>query len=348
MQKIKSIVLLIALIFTACVGKVEPLADDNIIIEASKPQISVERGESLTIKVKNWSVDITEQATLYVTFGGEKKLLDTNEFVAPQAGNYTFSAELDGVEVPQKVIVVAYNDSELSNRFFRRHLVMKFTGTWCVNCPGMGDIITEIEHDRPFEIVEMAIHSQDEISVAVGERFITDFSYIFLPTVVVDMHADDEVTKNSKELVSNAISAAYDANPTVSGVRINSSIVDEKVEVEVGVIAQAAGDYKIAVALVADNYQFKQTGASSANYKQNKVLKSYATDAYGDKIDGLNVNEEKVLNYTIDMPADLPGECRVIAYVLNETTDGAYRVNNVTECVVGEEIAYVYELNTEN
>ena len=344
MKYLKNIAILAPLFIISCVGQVEPAGESQLTIEVSKPQISVAEGESVEIKVKNWGDNITDEAQIFYTYAGEKTALDASEFTASKAGEYTFTATYKDQECHQSVTVRAYTDDELTDTFFRRHLVMKLTGTWCVNCPMMGDVLTELEHKMPFELVEIAIHDDEELRIAAGKEFILANNYIFLPTVVVDMDTENEITKSSGELVSSAIANSANTNPTVSGVRISSKLNSNKVDIEVGVIATTAGDYKLAVALVADNYHYPQTGASSPLYKQNKVLRSVVSNLYGDSIDALSVNTECVKSYQMELPADLKGDCRVVAYLLNQTSNGQYRVNNVTECEVGHEIDYIYNL----
>ncbi len=340
----KLFLLIIALIATSCVGKVEPSDSDSITIEASKPQISVEEGESVTIKVKNWSDNISDQAEIYYTYAGEQTIVEGGVFTATEAGTYTFSARIDGEECDESVTITAYTADQLSDTFFRRHLVMKFTGTWCTNCPAMGDIITAIEHEMPFEIVEMAIHSNDELKIDEGEKIVADQNYIFLPTVVVDLDLENEITKTAKDLITSAISSSTTSNPTVAGLRIKSSVSGGKISIETGVTTSVAGDYKLAIAVVGDNYHYAQKGASSSNYRQNKVLRLYATDCYGDAIT-LTPNEESIFNYEVAEPTDVPGDMRIIAYLLSKQSDGTYLTNNSTECEVGDEINYIYELN---
>lgn len=343
MKILKDIILVSTLLLASCVGKVEPSSDNKITIEVNKPQISVDKGESVKIKIKNWGEDISDQADIYCSFNDEKKLLENTDFIATESGEYTFSASVDGIEIPEDITIRAYNDSELGATYFQRHLVKKFTATWCVNCPEMGNIITELEHELPFEIIEMAIHSKDEIEVSEGSRLVDDFNYMFLPTVVVDMDWDNEITKKSKESISNALNSSKWSPSSIPGIRINTSIKDNNLNIEVGVTTTADGNYKIAVAAVADNYHFKQTGASSSNYKQNKVLRTYYTDPYGDKLQGLNIGSEKVLNYDVNMPTGLKGDCRIIAYIIKEI-EGKDRVINSNECLAGEAINYIYSL----
>ncbi len=344
MKHLKIIAFLAPLFAISCVGQVEPAGDSNLTIEASKPQISVAEGESVEIKVKNWGDNVTNEAQITYTHAGEENVLEGTEFTATEAGEYTFSAKYNDEECHQSVTVRAYNDDELTNTFFRRHLVMKLTGTWCVNCPSMGDVLTELEHKMPFELVEIAIHDDEELRIAAGKEFIQANNYIFLPTVVVDMDTENEITKSSSELVSSAIAKSASANPTVGGVRISSKLNSNKVDIEVGVTAITAGDYKLVVALVADNYHFAQAGASSPLYKQNKVLRSMVSDFYGDTLEGVTANTESVKTYSAELPADLKGDCRVVAYLLNKQSNGEYRVNNATECEAGHEIDYIYNL----
>ncbi len=346
MKKIESIALFtLLLLITSCVGQVEPEANPKVTIVASQPNLSIDNGETVKIRVKNYSVDVTDQADIYYLDEGEEVAVSYGEFTATQSGEYTLYARYNGYDSESSATVWAYTDSELSDTFFRRHIVMKFTGTWCVNCPSMGEAITEVEHEMPHRIVEMAVHNSDALAVDEGDLLVTYFKCSVLPTTIIDFDTSSKIVISSVTKIKEGIENADSNYSTVSGVRLTTSIENSTLNIEAGVTATQENNYKLAVAVVMDNYQYSQTGASYANYKQDKVLRYYATDTFGDNLTSLIVGQEAVATFSETLPSEaLTSECRVIAYVLSEQSDGSYIVNNATECIAGESIDYMYEL----
>lgn len=345
MRKIQNIFTLLTLMLTvACVGEKDPGAEYSVTISASQPNISVEDGESVQIRVKNHSVDVTEQAEIYYIAEGEEVLLDSDGvFVATESGEYSFGARYGGVEAEGHAVVRAYTADELTTEFYRRNVIMKFTGTWCVNCPKMGDAIIEVEHSMPNRIVEMAIHYSDVLSVDDGVSLYNNFGLISLPTAIVDFNGS--TTTSSSSVLESLVSSSIESNPTASGIRLATSLSGTTLEVEAGVTASATANYKVALALVVDNYHYAQTGADDPNYKQNKVLRYYISDILGDSLGELTAGAaEMTKSYQVEVPSEaLESESRVIAYVLNEV-DGKFVINNATECEIGESIDYMYEI----
>ncbi len=343
MRKIQSILNLLTLFaLTSCVGQKEAASDYSVTITVSQPNISVEDGESVVIRVKNHSIDVTEQAEIFYTKSGEEIIVEDATFVATESGEYTFGARYEGVESDSYAVVRAYNADELTSEFYRRNILMKFTGTWCVNCPAMGDAITEVEHSMPNRIVEIAMHCNDVLTVSESTQIAYDNSFSVLPITFADMTSS--TSTSSASIIKSLIEKSIKANPTTSGVRISSSVSGTTLDVEVGVMSSVANNYKVAVALVVDNYNYTQTGADDPNYKQNKVLRYYISELYGDSLGALTSDSEVTKSYSAELPSEaLTSESRVVAYVLNEV-NGTYIVNNATECVIGESINYMYEI----
>ncbi len=326
----------------SCVGQKEPASNFSVTITASQPNISVESSESVKLTVKNHSVDVTSQAEIYYTYLGEEIVVEGGEFSTSESGEYIFKARYSGVEADGYASVYAYTQDQISSEFYRRNLVMKFTGTWCVNCPSMGDAITEVEHSMPNRIVEIAMHCYDELTVSESTQIASDNSFTVLPIAFVDMLGTTSTSSTS--IITSLINNSISANPTTAGVRISSTLSGTTLNVTTGVKSNTTNSYKLAVALVVDNYNYAQTGADDPNYKQNKVLRFYISDLYGDSLGSIAAGDELTKSYSVEVPNEaLESESRIVAYVLNEV-DGKYIVNNATECVIGENIDYMYEI----
>lgn len=331
------------LLITSCVGQKEIGSGYNVTITASQPNINIDEGESVKLRVKNLSIDVTDQAEIYYTANGEEIAVEGGIFTATESGEYSFSARYEGVEANGHAVVRAYNSDELTENFFRRNLVMKFTGTWCVNCPNMGNAIIEVEHAMPNRIVEMAVHSNDQLEVSEGATLVKDYNIFSLPTTLVELY--NSTTTPSASGITKLVEEATSTNATSAGVRVATTLSGTSLDVEVGVKSNDQGNYKVAVALVTDNYNYAQTGADDPNYKQDKVLRFYLSAIYGDSVGVIEADSEATVKYEkIAIPAEsLNSESRIIAYVISEES-GKPVVINATECVIGDSIDYIYEI----
>ncbi|MFR9554669.1 MAG: hypothetical protein SNH56_01610, partial [Rikenellaceae bacterium] len=223
MRKIQNIIIALSLLVTAsCVGQKDTASDYSLTISVSQPNVSIDEGESVQILVKNHSIDVTEQSEIFYTSGGEEITVPSGIFTATQSGEYSFSARYEGVETDTYAVVCAYTSDQLTDEYYRRNLVMKFTGTWCVNCPNMGDAITEAEHTLPNRIVEMALHISDVLKTDEGTQIASDNNFTVLPIAFIDMYSS--TSQSSASTIISQISSSIEFNPTVAGVRIDSSL----------------------------------------------------------------------------------------------------------------------------
>ena len=68
--------------------------------------------------------------------------------------------------------------ADYSRTFLRRSLVLRFTGTWCVNCPYMNQALEDAERNDPDHIVAMSMHnltSNSHLAFANCNAFIALF-----------------------------------------------------------------------------------------------------------------------------------------------------------------------------
>ena len=75
--------------------------------------------------------------------GGAMKELAEASFTPDEAGEYKFQAYYLGVPTPV-LEVQAYKENG-TGKFLKKWMIMKFTATWCVNCPEMSDAIKNVK-----------------------------------------------------------------------------------------------------------------------------------------------------------------------------------------------------------
>ena len=123
----------------SCVGqKDDPTPELRLVADLTA--LNVTAGEFATFTVYSGAEDVTAYAAIRNLTDGTP--LEGNVFAPAEAGEWSFSATLDGTE-SEPVTVTALVISDEGKDFFRRSLVLDFTGTWCVNCPKMEAAIEE-------------------------------------------------------------------------------------------------------------------------------------------------------------------------------------------------------------
>lgn len=338
---------------SGCVGQIEPElpASNELVVVTDIPYVNVDNHESVTFRatldgelLPKSDVDI-----ILIEESGDETQLAGATYVPSAVGSYRFKAAYNDAVSEEELVVTAYNNSQITSTFFPRHIIHKFTATWCANCPAMGESIHEVSEAQPLRVIEVATHCYEltgasELEVAEGKQLDALFGIGgTYPTIVLDYDVSTKTTSANTTSLANAI-ASNEANyPTVSGVKIASALDGLELSVSVSATVQETNDYRIGVLLVQDNYFFTQYGATS-DYKQNYVLRGYLTDIEGDELGALSANSETTRTYTTQVEESaLSAECRIVAFLYNKTSDGSYVVNNATQCIIGGSVEYLYE-----
>ena len=138
----------------SCVGqKDDPTPELRLVADLTA--LNVTAGESATFTVYSGAEDVTAYAAIRNMTDGID--LESNVFAPETEGEWTFVASLDGTE-SEPVTVTAIVIADEGKDFFRRSLVLDFTGTWCVNCPKMEAAIEETMEARPGRIIPVSVH----------------------------------------------------------------------------------------------------------------------------------------------------------------------------------------------
>ena len=115
----------------SCVGqKDDPVPELRLLADLTA--LNVTEGECATFTVLSGAEDVTAYATIRnVTDGTD---LEGPVFAPAEAGEWAFVASVDGQE-SESLTITAIVIAEEGKDFFRRSLVLDFTGTWCVTAP---------------------------------------------------------------------------------------------------------------------------------------------------------------------------------------------------------------------
>lgn len=329
---------------TSCVGQKEDILPSNVKLMANKESVQLGKGESVSFQVLFDGLDVTEECELYVMSEGQLNLLEGVVFIPSEPGVYQFYAKYKGVETKVVEIQVFNENIVPQGDFLRKVLITKFTATWCVNCPKMSDAIQAVKDELPNRVIDMAVHYIDEFEVDEGKALSKFFSVTAIPVTIVNMDAQAQTSISSSTLLMNYVDEMMKDEFKASGIRLDTYIKENLLNVDVEMTFAEEGEYKLAVAIVQDEIQKSQTGGSS-DYIHHSVLRGMLQeDTHGEYLGKQSDSEVLTLTYQYPIEKlDEKGKYRIIAYLLNKDEDGIYRVNNVTSCAIKESVGYQYE-----
>ena len=312
----------------SCVGqKDDPTPELRLVADLTA--INVTAGEFATFTVYSGAEDVTAYAAIRNLTDGTP--LEGNVFAPAEAGEWSFSATLDGTE-SEPVTVTALVISDEGKDFFRRSLVLDFTGTWCVNCPKMEAAIEESMAARPGRIVPVSVHCMavDPMYVKpLSDNLVKQFSVKAYPSAVVDLDPESLITTQSPELLLSHVDRLLEARGPAAGIRAESKVEGDQYTLAVEMKAVRDGAYTLAVLVLEDGTVAAQTGGTK-DYVHNNILRSWTegeplTVKEGDKASGT-------------FTGTVTAKSRFVVLVLR---DGL--VDNVIGCAAGASVDWQYE-----
>lgn len=221
--------------------------------------------------------------------------------------------------------------AEEGDEYFRRSLVLDFTGTWCVHCPKMHTALAQAQQLRPGRIVGVGVHCLDEMSLTPWSNALTArFGIVAYPSAVIDLDPSSLISTSSPELLLSHCDRLLQARGKAAGLRITSTLEGSVLQVEVEATAVRDGDYSLQLLLLEDGIMAPQTGASD-DYVHNDVLRSWTETAASAHKAG------DVFTASFSLAAE-GGSLRCVALVCRGGI-----VDNAAECKAGGSIAYLFE-----
>ncbi len=340
----------------SCEATDDSAAQGSLTIEVDTQSISLDDDEAATFTVLLGSKDVTAESQIINITDGGYTALDSNVFSTLRPGTHTFFA-IYGEQNSDRVGVNAISSSNLSSTYYRRNILMKFTATWCTYCPTMTTSIEAAMKEYPDRLIEVAVHSSDDLETGTSASYVSQFGVLNLPWAIVDMNnsyfgSDDTI--NSLTMIEAAKQSMIDY-PTVCGIALETSCVDDVLTVDVEASFVADGKYKMLAWILQSGYNYDQSGTNDTSYTQDHVIFTcLSEDATGDLLGELIVNERVEKTFTFDYSElltagyefDSYDDVEIVVCILKE--EGAsYYVNNATSAGVNESVPYQFEMNTD-
>jgi thiol-disulfide isomerase/thioredoxin len=322
-------ILLAMLPMLSCVGqKDDPVPELRLVADLTA--LNVTAGESVTFTVYSGAEDVTAFSMIRNLTDGTE--LEGNVFAPAGAGEWTFAAALDGAE-SEPVTVTAIEIADEGKVFFRRSLVLDFTGTWCVNCPKMEAAIEETMEARPGRVIPVSVHcmSVDPMYVKpLSDDLAGRFGVKAYPSAVVDLDPESLITTSSPELLQSHIDRILETRGPAAGVRVKSTLDNGNYSLTAEMKAVRNGDYTLALLVLEDGIVAVQTGGTT-DYIHNNILRSWAE---GEPLNGLKEGDMATCSFS----GTLSAKSRFVVIILR---DGL--VDNVVGCAAGGSVDWQYE-----
>jgi thiol-disulfide isomerase/thioredoxin len=317
----------------SCVGQKEEVINTDLQLIADKLVVSMDNDEEVYFSVLHNGVDVTDESLIYDVTEETPIKLASSVFIPQAPGIYRFIARYQSVDTQIIEIQATQEEVETEEDFVRKFLIMKFTATWCVNCPKMSDAIKTLKNEYPGQIVDMAIHHLDEMQVDVGKKFVEHFNINAIPVAVVNFNKNKQTSVSSSTLLSNFIKEIEEKSLEPCGIKIETTKDETLLNVDISCTIREEGNYKMVVAIVQDNISKAQTGAGT-DYIHHGVLKDILHESIeGDELGECQKNQVVNKKYTYPLnKLDENSKYRVISYVMNELDNEEFVVNTVTEC----------------
>ena len=322
-------ILLALLPMLSCVGQKDDPAPELRLL-ADLTALNVTAGEYATFTVLSGAEDVTQYATIRNLTDGT--VLEGNVFAPADEGEWSFVAALDGAE-SEPLTVTAIVIADEGKDFFRRSLVLDFTGTWCVNCPKMEAAIEATMEARPGRVVPVSVHclSIDPMYVKpLSDNLVKQFGVKAYPSAVVDMDPESLITEGSPELLQFQVDRLLEARGPAAGIRVETTLEGESYALKAEMKAVRNGDYALAALVLEDGIVAAQTGGTT-DHIHNNVLRSWTE---GEAHNGLQEGDTAVLELTGTVTA----KSRFVVLVLRNGL-----VDNVITCAAGASVDYQYE-----
>lgn len=145
--------------------------------------------------------------TAAVTVSDSTLLADSVTWSKCRTYTLSLSIEANDGEARQSEVLLAGEDSpdvsatvtvsqtgeftaDFTREFLRRSVFVRYTGTWCVNCPTMNQALHNAAEQYPGHIVQMNLYqNSDDLTFPGLETYFKHFGITVLPTAIVNYYA---------------------------------------------------------------------------------------------------------------------------------------------------------------
>lgn len=239
------------------------------------------------------------RSTLTLTIGENKK-------AAERTAHLSLLSSAGTIKVDIRQLAPLVVDWEKA--FFRRTALIRFTATWCYNCPVMSEAISMAQETWPDRIIPVNLHattSKGGLAFYQVAKFEDLYKVEGYPTGIANNMAKIRNAKPAEALVGTIEAVVEEMKvsyPARTGLYASSQITDNKLKMDIHVAVKQKDDYKICAFLLESGITYPQEGATS-NYVHDYVVRAALTkELFGDPLP--TAESREIVKYTIE--SELP------------------------------------------
>lgn len=320
---------------------------------------------TLSVDKTKIEADGTDMATFTVTDANGKKLTvpeymknvyfedvstgdylerKTNTFTAIENGVHRFKAHYLDWE-SEEVTVTAQNRKNYE-MFYRKIAVFKMTGTWCTYCPAMTASLKKVEEVIPGRMIKMAFHASssnatDPFHLSETNTLMSRFGAQGFPTCIYDLK--EMSTDRNVSVIKNILADHIRKYPATCGIKINASYerATGKIMVNAGLKSSKGGEYDLVYVVVTDGLTATGGNENSYDYTVRGISSNFIAMSTDKRFTVKAGEEHTAGTFTITATGLDSATSRIVIYALR-MVDGAYMVDNITECPIDGEVDYIY------
>lgn len=288
-------------------GKTEILLDGNIPFEADTDAdwlgiIDITHSDQVLLSDgKTFSDSVRSAVTVQAAANTSAEARAAIVVLRSEAGDYE-------VAVSQSAPVSA----DWEREFFRRTSIMRFTATWCYNCPGMYEGICMAMEELPGRIIPINMHSMSSeggLSYYQVGQFEELYAIEGYPTGIannmVKIHANRDLNQ-LVPVITGVVEEAVESYPAGTGISAQSQIEDNSIKVDISVAVKEADDYRICVFLLENGIVYPQQTSGDGevrDYVHDYVVRDILTeDIFGDQLPASG--DKEIIEYSVE--SELP------------------------------------------
>ena len=332
------VVLLLSVLYFSCDStKDEP--EKDLIVSVDKSQITCDGNDKAQFIVMYGDQDVTTNSQICIT---DEMCLTMPVFVSENTGEYEFYATYkEGnktLKSSNTVVVNVIDDFDYSKELHKNVSFFIWTATWCAPCytlkASINIVMNEAKYRDHVSYVSFytsennsAGKSDDAVKSSLTEPFINQladngrFFIIGYPSSVIDFTTME--VGGLPVVKVRSVLDTYMPNSALTGIKVNSVIEDEKINVKVSVGAKEEGTYYIGVLLTEDNIRAFQNG-SDENYIHNNVVRAIGNDdIFGEKLGDMSAGDVITKTYAFDvLPKYNSDNLNIMVYTLYDNKWG--------------------------
>lgn len=183
----------------------------------------------------------------------------------------------------------------------RRSVILKFTGTWCGNCPPMSEGIHEAIDKYPDDIVTMSMYQNSgDLSYSDVDNLAEFFAIYGYPAGIFNRYAYVNNT-SAAECADNLIELAKEAEeelPASTAIGGLAAAAQDCVILTASIASTDGGTYYVSAYLLEDGITAPQNGAS-ADYVHDHIVRASCFEFPGEQY-------EILAGETVEIPIEIP------------------------------------------